>query len=52
MNEILIYVAVGAVTLIIGLVIGRLIFKPTKNQQQSAQREVEEIKSSARKEAE
>lgn len=52
MNEILIYVGIGVVTLIIGLIIGRLIFKPTKNQQQIAQREVEEIKSSARKEAE
>lgn len=52
MNDILIYAAIGVVAIIIGLVAGRLLFRPSKQQQEIAQREADEIKSSAKKEAE
>ncbi len=52
MNDILMYVIIGGVTLAFGLLVGRLIFGQTKNQKALAQRESDDIVSNAKKEAE
>jgi len=51
MNDMIIYVAIGAAALLIGIIAGRLLFKPSKNQQEIVQREIAEMKSTAKKEA-
>ena len=52
MNDILMYVIIGVATLVIGLITGRLIFGQTKGQKGLAQREANDILSTAKKEAE
>ena len=52
MNDTLMYVIIGAVALITGIIVGRLIFGQSKNQKQFAEREAEETISAAKKEAE
>jgi len=52
MNDILMYVIIGAATLVVGIIAGRLIFGQTKGQKGLAQREANDILSTAKKEAE
>ncbi len=52
MNETVMYAIIGAVALLIGIIGGRLIFAPSKNQNALAQKEAEEIIVLAKKDAE
>ncbi|HNA58662.1 MAG TPA: hypothetical protein PLJ43_11090, partial [Chitinophagales bacterium] len=52
MNETVMYVIIGAAALLLGILGGRLIFAPSKNQEALAKKEAEEIIALAKKDAE